>query len=390
MSVKARKSFELGFAEAIGAAHAFAFWKGRVALFAILRAMGIGPDDEVVIPGYTCVMVVNPILYLRAKPVYADIDPITFNIDPAHLESLIGPRTRAIIAQHTYGFPAAMSEIMSIAEQRGIPVIEDCCLALGSRYNGRLVGTFGAAAYWSFQWNKPFTTGIGGMATTNDKTLARKISEQCDSELIAPSRWQTVVLAAQVLAHRALVYPTTTALIQSIYRRLTRAGLVIGSSSTDEFMPEQDAQFFKGMGNAQARAGLRRLRHLPKTIAHRRELTRLYDSLLAEADWPLARIPDCMDPSLVRYPVRVADKRRAIAEAASRFVELGTWFETPLHPAETNLDVYGYTNGMCPVAEEACRQVVNLPVHPRATARTARRTVDYICSIGPASPSKTS
>ena len=140
------------FAEFFGAERAFAFWKGRVALYAILKAVGIGPGDEIILPGYTCVMNVNPIKYLEAKPVYVDIEPVTFNIDVNLLRDKITPRTKVIIAQHTYGYPCDMNAIMEIASENGITVIEDCCLALGTKYKGKLVGTFGKAAYFSSNW----------------------------------------------------------------------------------------------------------------------------------------------------------------------------------------------------------------------------------------------
>src|SRR4030043_7279 len=128
------KQYEQTFAEILGARRAFAFWKGRVALYAILKALCIGDGDEVIVPGYTCVMNVNPIKYLGAEPVYVDIEPATFNIDTNLLREKITSNTKAIIAQHTYGYPCDMDEIIDIAGRNNVPVIEDCCLALGSRY----------------------------------------------------------------------------------------------------------------------------------------------------------------------------------------------------------------------------------------------------------------
>ena len=120
-------------------------------MYAILKALDVGDGDEVILPGYTCVMDVNPIKYLGAKPVYVDIDPITYNLDVSLLEETITPQTKVIVAQHTYGYPCEMDAIMAIAARHDLPVVEDCCLALGSKYKGKTCGTFGAAAYWSFQ-----------------------------------------------------------------------------------------------------------------------------------------------------------------------------------------------------------------------------------------------
>jgi dTDP-4-amino-4,6-dideoxygalactose transaminase len=375
--------YERAFAAAVGARHAFAFWKGRVALYAILEGLGVGPGDEIILPGYTCVMDVNPIMYLGAKPVYVDIEPATYNLDPALLEAKVTSRTRVIIAQHTYGYPAAMDDILAVAGRHGITVIEDCCLSFGSTRMGKPVGTFGAASYYSSQWSKPYTTGLGGMAATSDDGLAERIGRLRAERLIAPGRKQTAMLAAQLAVYRTLIYPRTTALATMTFRALTRMGLVVGSSNLEEFRPVMAPDFFKGMSRLQQRAGLRGLRRAADMMAHRRRIAKLYDELLTERGWRLPAIPAHLDPVLVRYPVRVADKARALAGAAWRFVELGSWFECPLHPRETPLESYGYHEGMCPVAEKASREVVNLPTHPRVNEKTARRGVEYLATIGP-------
>jgi len=376
-------SFEEAFATWTGTRSAFAFWKGRVAMYAILRALGVAEGDEVMLPGYTCVMDVNPIKYLGAEPVFVDIEPVTYNIDVGLIEEKITPRTKVIVAQHTYGYPCEMDAIMDISDRHGIPVVEDCCLALGSKYRDKLCGTFGVAAYFSFQWNKPFTTGIGGMAVTSDVELADKIRDLCEAELVAPGSKAAFLLSLQRLVYRLLIYPKTTAMAQSLFRWLTRKGVVVGSSSTSEFVPEMAGDFFMAMDAGQAGAGLRQLKKIDGNIQHRRTMQRLYDELLRQAGFSVPEIPEHFDPSLVRYPVRVDDKQRAIAEAPGRRVELGTWFECPLHPIETPMHLYGYVEGMCPVAEKAGRDVVNLPLHPRAGRATARRSVRFVTKIGP-------
>jgi perosamine synthetase len=374
--------YEQAFAEFIGARQAFAFWKGRVALYAILKGLGIGRDDEVILPGYTCVMAVNPIVYLGARPVFVDIDAVTFNLDPNLIAAKITPRTRLIIAQHTYGYPADLDAIVDVARRAGLPIIEDCCLALGSRYKGRLVGTFGLASYFSFQWNKPYTSGLGGMAAVHDAELARKIADSCDAEAVEPGAREVNMLRAQLAVYRTMIYPRTTALAQNAFRLLTRLGLVVGSSNPSELYPRMEADFFKRMSALQARVGLRQLSRRDSGMAHRRRLTQIYDELLAARGWPVSKPPADTDPVLVRYPVRVADKPRALSTAARHFVELGSWFECPLHPIETPLEAYGYHSGMCPQSERACRETVNLPLHPRASAATARRSVDFVAGLG--------
>jgi perosamine synthetase len=373
------KKYQNRFAEFFGAERAFAFWKGRVALYAILKAMGIGPGDEIILPGYTCVMNVNPIKYLGAKPVYVDIEPVTFNIDVNLIRDRIIPRTKVIIAQHTYGYPCDMDAVMKVAVEKGITVIEDCCLALGTKYKGQLVGTFGKAAYFSSQWNKPYTTGLGGMVITSDSELAAKIQSLCESEMCLPSSGEVFMLWAQLLIYRLLIYPRTTAFAQNLFRYLTKKGAVVGSSSTSEFQPIMADDFFKSVSNVQAHSGLRQLNKINENLRHRKELVQLYDNLLEQKGWSIQKYnSETCEPVLVRYPVRIDGKSKALEKAAGAGIELGSWFECPLHPIETPLDVYDYEPGCCPQAEKAAQEVVNLPLHPRVNEKTARKTVEFI------------
>ena len=376
------EQYQQKFARFLGAERAFAFWKGRVALYALLRALDVGADDEVILPGYTCVMNVNPIKYVGARPVYVDIEPDTFNINVNLLKEKITSKTKAIIAQHTYGYPCEMDIIMEIAQSRGIPVLEDCCLALGSKYKGKLVGTFGRAGYFSSQWNKPYTTGLGGMVITSDSQLAERIETLTAKELCPPSHWEVSMLSLQLMFYRLFIYPRTTALAQNLFRYLTKKGAVIGSSSTSEFEPVKADDFFKGISKMQARSGIRQLGRIEENIAHRQKMTQLYDELLAAKGWKSGKDSrDWVEPVLVRYPLRIKEKDKALAQAAKAGIELGSWFECPLHPIETPLVSYDYEPGMCPEAEKAARETVNLPLHPRTSEKTAVKTIKFITSF---------
>ena len=378
------RKYDQSFADHFGTQNAFSFWKGRVALYAILKALGVKESDEIILPGYTCVMNVNPIKYLRAKPGYIDIELNTYNINPALIAEKITPKTKVIIAQHTYGYPCDMDAIMNIAGKYGIPVIEDCCLAFGSRYKGKLAGTFGKAAYFSFQWNKPYTTGLGGMVITNDSGLAEKIKIICEKEACPPAVKEVIMLAAQLAVYKMFIYPRTTAFAQSVFRFLTKKGVVVGSSSTAEFEPKMAPDFFKLMSSVQAWVGAGQLAKAEQNIAHRKEMAKLYDRLLTEKGWSArSHNPAASDPVMVRYPVRIKEKDRALAEAAKAGIELGSWFECPPHPIETPLEVYDYKAGMCPEAEKASREVVNLPLHPRTNEKTVRKTIDFITQFAP-------
>jgi len=373
------EKYQHRFADLFGAGHAFAFWKGRVALYALLRTLEIGPGDEVILPGYTCVMNVNPIKYVGASPVYVDIEPDAFNMNVNLLEEKITNRTKVIIAQHTYGYPCDMDGIMNIANKSEITVIEDCCLALGSKFKNKTVGTIGRAGYFSFQWNKPYTTGLGGMAITSDKELAGRIDRLMAGEMCPPSDREALMLWMQLIIYRLFVYPHTTALAQNLFRYLTKKGAVVGSSSTSEFEPEIADDFFKGISSVQARSGLRQLRKFENNISHRAAMALLYDRLLEDKGWSARKYDrETMQPVMVRYPVRTTEKAKVLREATKAGIELGSWFECPLHPMETPLASYDYEPGTCPEAEKAASEVVNLPLHPRAGEKTVRKTVDFL------------
>jgi len=369
--------YETAFAKWFGVTRAFSFWKGRVALYATLKALGVAPGDEIILPGYTCVVDANPIKYLGARPVYVDIKPDTFNVDVNLLEENITPRTKAIIAQHTYGYPCDMDAIMSVAQSTGVAVIEDCCLAFGSKYKNQTVGTFGKASYFSSQWNKSYTTGLGGMVLANDSEFAESIELLCAKQLCCPSTKEVAMLALQLMVYRALVYPRTTVAAQNAFRYLTKKGLVLGSYSMAELKPVMEPDFFKSMSSIQARSGLRQFKKIEQNIAHRKKMAEIYDELLEEKGWKGRNFDRAlMDPVMVRYPVRITDKEKALADAAKAGIELGSWFESPLHPSGTALDVYDYKLGMCPEAEKAAREVVNLPLHPRVGEKTAEKQLN--------------
>ncbi|MBI1356932.1 MAG: aminotransferase class I/II-fold pyridoxal phosphate-dependent enzyme [Acidobacteria bacterium] len=177
-------AFEAAFAEALGAAHGVALSSCTAALHLALDALEVGPGDEVLLPSYTFVATANAVLYQRATPVFVDIvGPHDLNLDPADLAAKVTPRTKAIVAVHLAGFPADMDALMAVAERYGLAVIEDACHAVGADYrspshsalHGRKAGTIGHIGCFSFFANKNLVTGEGGMAVTDDESLARKM-----------------------------------------------------------------------------------------------------------------------------------------------------------------------------------------------------------------------
>lgn len=166
------RQFETRFAEWTGTAHAVALTNGTVALDVALRALGVGPGDEVVTTSRTFLASASCIVTAGAKPVFADVDPDSQGITAETIAAVLTPRTKAIICVHLAGFPCDMDSIMGLANKHDLKVIEDCAQAHGARYRGRSVGSIGDVGAWSFCQDKIMTTGgEGGMVTTNDKAL---------------------------------------------------------------------------------------------------------------------------------------------------------------------------------------------------------------------------
>ncbi|RLF24053.1 MAG: DegT/DnrJ/EryC1/StrS aminotransferase [Thermoprotei archaeon] len=168
------KEFEEAFARYHGVKHAIAVSSGTAALHVALKALGIGPGDEVIVPPFTFVATATAVLHSNAIPVFADIDPKTYNLDPKSIEDRITDRTKAIIVVHLFGCPADMDPIMKIANEYNLYVVEDCAQAIGAEYRGRKVGTIGDVGCFSFYQSKNMMTGEGGMIITNDDGIAEK------------------------------------------------------------------------------------------------------------------------------------------------------------------------------------------------------------------------
>ena len=165
--------FEKAFARKMGVQHAVAVSSGTAALHLALLAMGIGPDEEVIIPSYVCTALLHAVQYVGARPVPAEIDPLTYNIDPDDVKKRITTRTRAIIVPHLFGAAADLDKLLKL----DVPIIEDCAQAVGGTYQQKLLGTFGDIAIFSFYATKVMATGEGGMVTSKSPEIIARIRD---------------------------------------------------------------------------------------------------------------------------------------------------------------------------------------------------------------------
>ena len=183
------EKFEKKFAREIGSKYAVGVSSGTGGLHLALLAAGIGAGDEVITSPFSFVASANVILYVGATPVFADIDRITYNIDPKEIEKKITPSTKAILPVHIFGQPADMDEIMRIAREHKLLVIEDACESLLSTYKGKCTGTFGHSGVFAFYANKQMTTGEGGMVVTDDAKVAEHLRSLRNQGRAPNMRW---------------------------------------------------------------------------------------------------------------------------------------------------------------------------------------------------------
>jgi perosamine synthetase len=358
------EAYETLFAQSVGTQHAVSFGAGRMALYAILEALGIGPGHEVILPAFTCAVVPNAIIYRGARPVYVDIEPHSFNIDVSRIEAAISSRTRALYAQHTFGVPCEVEVLRAIGSRHGLPVIEDGAHGLGATVNSQPVGSLTEVAYFSTDHSKMVGTHLGGMATTNDPSLARKIRSIQRRSPFLPWRVQRRLLRSFLIEY-ILYSPSVYWLGKPILAPLLKLGLMF--YFLDELMTTmpKDYPYPCRLSAPQAWLGYSQLRLLPANLAHRRSLARWLESELGWYGMDDATFSQC---SWLRYSFLVRD-REAFERRFRRRFDLGIWFTSIAEGRVQNLEAISYQTGSCPVAEQVCRHIVNFPTHARIPLR---------------------
>jgi len=345
--------------------YCFSFWKGRIAFYAILKAIGIGPGDEVILPGFTCVVVANAIIYTGAKPVYVDIDPLTYNINVEKVKDVISARTKAIITQNTFGLSPDLDDLIKLANNYGIQVIEDCAHGFGGTYKDRKNGTVAHASFFSTQWSKPFSTGLGGFAITSDKNIGNKL-KMIHYRYCEPSVLQKINMLIQINFYNFFMYPSIYWPAIKFYRFLSQNGWVTGSSSREELIfPRKPEGFELKFSSIQAKKGIKELLNLRKNIDHRCKIAGIYDQIMDEIVLSKPYQPEYTKHTFLRYPLLVRNKEKVLQYAENNRIEMGDWFLSPLHPILGDLSPWKYIHGSCPQAEKICRQIVNLPTHEK-------------------------
>jgi dTDP-4-amino-4,6-dideoxygalactose transaminase len=319
------EEFELAFSEYTGSEYSAAVNSGTAALHIALLAHGIGKEDEVITTPFSFVATANSILYTGAKPVFADIEPETFNIDPEKIKERITSKTRAIMPVHLYGHPADMKAIMEIAEDNKLIVIEDACQSHGAECLGKKVGSFGTGAF-SFYPTKNMTTGEGGMLTTDDKEIAEK--------------------AKMIRAHGSKIRYLHEMLGFNL--RMTDIAAAIGLvqlGKLDKFTKARQ-------GNAEMLSA--RLKGIPGLV-------------------PAITKAGCTHV-FHQYTVRAKKRDQLAAFLKDKDIGTGVHYPTPIHKQPYYIDL-GYRDSL-PISEKAVEEVLSLPVHPALSGTDIQKIVE--------------
>ena len=337
--------FEKRFAALCGAREAVAASSWTTGAFLVLHAWGIGPGDEVIVPSLTFIASVNVIAHAGAKPVFADIDPRTWNIDPADIEARISPRTKAIIAVDQIGLPCDIDAIKAIAARHGLLVLQDAACSFASKYKDQPAGARCDLAVYSLHARKIVTTGEGGMITTNDSALAERLRQ---------------------LRHQGMSLSD-----------FARHGM---KPTTFESYPEIGYNF--RMTDIQAAIGLAQLDRLADILAQRRRVADAYNRRLA-GNRLLAPpfVPDNTEPNWQSYMVSVRPdspmSRNAIMDALhergipTRRGVMASHLEPP----------YRGTGVKLPHTEHASANTLQLPMHPGLSDDQVAQVMDAVDAV---------
>jgi perosamine synthetase len=361
----ARSRFESTWMSRFNAVDAVGFPSGRSSLTTLLKASSVGDGDEVIATGYTCMAVAEGIIASGGTPVWVDIERRSLGMDPKLLEAAITPRSRAIVIQHTFGIPAMTDDLVTIAREHGLKVIEDCCHALGSRdESGQALGGRGDGAFWSFEVSKTISSGWGGLAQDNSGDLA---SELRSGQILLGRIGRGA--AARRLAHAGIagfaLAPSLIGTIGYMLPLLTRLRIIGDSSAYTA--PDGDGRRPYGSAIADHHWAVlaHQLERLDSIIDRRTEISGRYGQVFKSHGIEFPDLWSADGVSLIRYPIPALNPDRMSEHFMRHRIPVGRWFDEVISPLPDPTIAVNYTVGQCPVGESIAAHMTNLPVHQR-------------------------
>lgn len=382
------EAFEREFAAYIGVKHAVMVASARMAAHLILKGWNLQPGDEVLLPGLTYFSIPSIMLPMGVKPVFVDIDPDTYLMDPKDLEKKISPRSRVVVPTHLYGFPCPMDAILKIAWTHNLKVLEDCAQATGARYHGKRLGSFGDATYYTFGLTKNITSLKGGMITTDDDGLAAFLRGEVRDHVhsaLKPLLKEVAIGTAMMVATDPRVYPVTLHPAIALAQKLTGKDPIHERFGEPEVLYSEIPSSFRvnkprGIQGAVGRMQLTRIDTLnAMRAAHGRFLL----EHLSHA--PGIRVPKFAtgaEPIFMSFPIQVRDREGV----AKRLFEQGIDTSVGYMSNCAELGIFeGKVGGECPQAARVAREILHIPVHPNLTraglihlAEAVRRAVQPV------------
>lgn len=354
------------------------YFRGRVGLYAMLKALGVGEGDDVAFQAFTCLAMPEAVMATGARCRYVDIEPDGVNVDPAALARRITPNTRAIVVQHTYGIPARMDEVLAVARQADLPLIGDCCHTLLSTYAGRPVSEFGEGSFFSHEWGKPVIIGIGGSVRVNDERLLAELRRAYEGFVEPPASVSRKV-RMQYLAFRMFYRPSVYWTIKRLFHWTSRLGLGRGNFNPIADGEQRSEEFSWRMSSHHRKLLGRKLQLAEAEGRHAREIAAIYDEGIRAAGAVRPVRPAQAECTLARYPLLVDNKDEMLARAQEAKVEVSGWYATPVHPVEREQwPLIHYEATSCPNAERNAGRIVSLPLGPKVDAKAARRIIDFL------------
>jgi perosamine synthetase len=339
--------FEKQMAGYVGASYGVATNSCTSALHLTLRLSGIGPGDEVIVPSFTCMATANAIHHAGGEPVFADIDPRTYNLDPAAAESVVTARTRAILVVDQIGLAADMDAFAALARRRSLALIEDGACSLGATYKGKRVGGLGAPTCFSFHPRKMITTGEGGMITTDDAALSEK----------------------------ARVLRSTGASISDLERHKAKGVLV---------QKYEDVGYNYRLTDIQAAIGLVQMTRLAAMVEQRTAQAARYDAAFAAMDEiEPPYVPEWATHAWTSYLIRMRPGCPVSRDELLRgMAERGISCRTGIQPLHWEPYYAGRCHGLeLPASEEAARSTMFLPIFPGLTEQQQDRIIAAVREI---------
>jgi len=407
---RAIAELEEEFKKYLGVKYAISFNSGRSAFLAILECFDLKENNEVLLQAFTCNAAVNPILWARLrrdfggqaglKPVYVDVDENTFNIDIEDLKRKIGPQSKVVIVQHTFGLPAEMDEVLEICRQNNLILIEDCAHSLGAKYKGKKLGIFGKASFFSFSRDKVISSVYGGMAVTDDDKLAKKIKEYQERVGYPSYFWIKQQLLHPILMNW-LILPTYSILGKYFLILFQWFRILSKAVHFKEKRGKKPNYFPKLLPNALAELALNQFKKLEKFNNHRKEIADFYYNELKEFySFELPPNPGDRKQIFLRFTIKnkkahlipsgesvvnetkveMSEAHRLIKKAWQKNLLIGDWYTLPIAPHDTKLDKMKYKIGDCPKVEKLTKETLNLPTHINISFRGAKKIIDFLKS----------